>query len=1084
MSDRFRPLGAAGLAAWIAREMEFSGSIFGIPRELWFAPTGADRFAFDLRGKRLQTPIGVAAGPHTQLAQNIIVAWLCGARVIELKTVQTLDRIEVSKPCIDMQDEGYNIEWSQELTVRESFHEYLTAWVLIHTLEAELGFEGDNPGVLFDLSVGYDLEGITRPNMRWYLEHMADPGEELDRCVADVARSFPAVAGLAIPRRIADSVTLSTLHGCPPEEIGAIAEHLLENWELHTSVKLNPTLLGYETVREILVDHLRWTKVEPHRPAFDSDIGYPDAIALIDRLQRFGADRGLGFGVKLCNTLPVVNRRPEFSTGEATAYLSGRPLHALAVELARRLENDTRGMIDVSFAGGADAFNTPDLLASGLRPITTCSDLLRPGGYLRLRQYLEEIDSALDRTGAADLDEFITKSAGGPRSTREAARHNLEVYADSLRDDPELAYGNYRRQHTKTGRSLGFFDCIEAPCTDVCGVSQRVPGYMRRVAAGDIDRAAAIIADDNPLPTILGRACHHPCEPVCLRTHLDQPVAIREIKRFAMDNAHLDIKPGSSDPVSLSVAIIGAGPCGLAAAAELARGGVRAVLFESRQEGGGMVSATIPGYRASATAVRRDLEAIAALGVEIRYGVSIGRDLSLDDLLGGEFSYVVVAIGAQRGLSLGLEGESVTGVLDGLDFLRQARRGAPSGLGQRIAVIGGGDVAMDCARSARRLVDGEVGILYRRTVGEMPAHPEEIRDLTAEGITIRELVAPRKILADGNRLRALECATMALGEPDASGRPRPMEVPGEVLTLELDTLIVAIGQQADLRVFEGSEVRTSPSGYLVVDEATLETSLPRVYAGGDLREPGPSNIVDACGDGQRIARSILDREGLLHPGDRQDLRVLLNRDHRIGLLARRAHRLQRVEIPRRQGIDQGDFDEVIDTLEPIAAAREAARCLDCDYLCSTCEGVCPNRAIVTYFLDSRSRSSSPPFVADQTPQVAVMADFCNECGNCATFCPTVGRPYLDKPRIFFDRDDFEAESDNAFMLLSIDGRPAIQGRFAGRTHQLVLEEDLAAEHVDATVESAIMAALLRGLTESMPHLPMPEAEPEWMIHEP
>ena len=1081
MSDRFRPLGAARLAAWIANEIEGAGSIFGIPRELWFVPTGADRFAFDLRGARLQTPIGVAAGPHTQLAQNIIVAWLCGARVIELKTVQTLDCIEVPKPCIDMQDEGYNIEWSQELTVRESFDEYLTAWVLIHTLQAELGFEGDNPGVLFDLSVGYDLDGLQQPNMRWYLEHVADPGEELDRCVAEVAHSFPGVLDLGIPGRIADSVTLSTLHGCPPEEIGAIAEHLLGNWGLHTAVKLNPTLLGYETVREILVDHLRWTNLEPHRPAFDSDIGYPDAIALIDRLQRFGDERGLGFGVKLCNTLPVLNRRPEFSTGEATAYLSGRPLHALAVELARRLSDDTDGCIDISFAGGADAFNTPALLASGLRPITTCSDLLRPGGYLRLRQYLEEIDSALDRTGADDLDELVIKSADGPRSSREAAKHNLEVYADSLRDDPELVYGNYRRQHTKTGRSLGFFDCIEAPCTDVCSVSQQVPGYMRRVAAGDIVGAAAIIAEDNPLPTILGRACHHPCEPVCLRTHLDQPVAIREIKRFAMDNAHLDVKPGSFDTASLSVAVIGAGPCGLAAAAEFARGGVRAVLFESREEGGGMVSATIPGYRASATAVHRDLEAITAMGVDVRYGVSVGRDLSLDDLLDGEFSYVVVAVGAQLGLSLGLDGEAATGVLDGLDFLRKARHGAPSGLGRRVAVIGGGDVAMDCARSARRLVDGEVEILYRRTIGEMPAHPEEIRDLLAEGVTIRELVAPRKILAESNQVRALECATMALGEPDASGRPRPVEVPGGDLTLKLDTLIVAIGQQADLGVFEGSQVKTSRSGYIVVDEESLETSLPRVYAGGDLREPGPSNIVDACGDGQRIARSIMAREGLSRPREGRDPQVPMDRVDRVDFLARRAQRLPRVEIPRRENIDHRGFDEVIDTLGAEAAAREAARCLDCDHLCSTCDGVCPNRAIATYFIDPRGRSSSPLPVADQTPQVAVIADFCNECGNCATFCPTVGRPYTDKPRVFFHRGDFEAESDNAFMLLTIGARPAIQGRFSGRTHQLVLEEDLAAEHVDATVESAIMAALLRALTESMPHLPMPEAEPEWLV---
>jgi len=1142
VSDRFRPLGAGRLAAWIVHELDDTDSIFGIPRELWFTPRATDRFAFDHRGARLQTPIGVAAGPHTQLAQNIIVAWLCGARVIELKTVQTLDRIEVPKPCIDMQDEGYNIEWSQELTVRESFRQYLTAWVLIHVLHAELGYEGDDPGVLFDLSVGYDLDGIEKPNMRWYLEHMADPGDELERCVTGVARSFPVVLDLEIPCRVADSVTLSTLHGCPPEEIGAIAEHLLERWGLHTAVKLNPTLLGYEAVREVLVDRLRWTRVEPHRPAFTADIGYPEAISLIDRLQRYGDHRGLGFGIKLCNTLPVVNRCPEFSTGEVTAYLSGRPLHALAVELARQLNDDTENPIDISFAGGADAFNTPALLAAGLRPITTCSDLLRPGGYLRLGQYLEKIDSTLDRNGAADLDELIITTAGDTPSALEAARQNLHTYADSLREDPEVAFGSYRRQHTKTSRTLGLFDCIEAPCTDICSVNQQVPGYMRRVAAGDVEGAAAIIAHDNPLPRVLGRACHHPCEPVCLRTHLDQPVAIREIKRFAMENAHFDVLPGNSGSTSPGVAVVGAGPCGLAAASELARGGVRVVLFESREEGGGMVSATIPGYRTSSEAVHGDLEDIVALGVEVRYGVSVGRDLSLDDLLKSEFSYAVVAVGAQRGLRLGLEDEDAHGVLDGLDFLRQARHGAPGGLGRRIAVIGGGDVAMDCARSARRLSDGQVEILYRRTIDEMPAHPEEIRDLLAEGITIRELVAPREILAD-NGLRALRCATMTLGEPDASGRPRPVEVPGGDLTLELDTLIVAIGQRTDLGVFNGSDVQTSRAGYLVVDKETLETSLPRVYAGGDLRDPGPSSIVDACGDGGLIAKSILAREGIQIPhADRVGVNSPV-RNQWVDLLARRAHRLPRVEVPRRKEIDHKGFDEVINTLGADAAAREAARCLDCDHLCSTCDGVCPNRAIATYFIDPLSPSpesrqnhegSTTP---EQAPQVAVFADFCNECGNCATFCPTVGTPWRDKPRIYFDRGEFEAENDNAFMMLTIDGLPAIQGRFRGVTKQLVLRlstsmaENTQAWHserakdvgespeaptdaeqtaVFATSEApstrssnsftqgdigagdsemlenasdaeAIMTTLIRGLTGSMPHLPMPEARPEWLV---
>jgi putative selenate reductase len=388
---------------------------------------------------------------------------------------------------------------------------------------------------------------------------------------------------------------------------------------------------------------------------------------------------------------------------------------------------------------------------------------------------------------------------------------------------------------------------------------------------------------------------------------------------------------------------------------------------------------------------------------------------------------------------------------------------------------------MDCARSARRLSEGEVEILYRRTVDEMPAHPDEIRDLLSEGITIRELVAPRRAVTTGGRLEAIECAVMTLGEPDDSGRPRPVEVPGGEITIALDTLIVAIGQKADLSVFSGSTVATSPGGYLEVDTESLETSIPRVYAGGDLREPGPSNIVEACGDGRRIARAILEREGLptpiLSPVAAPPLEL-------PDLLRRRSHRDWRVEIPRTSGSDRSAFDEVVATLDRDVATIEAARCLDCDLLCSTCDGVCPNRAIATYFLSGPEATPSGPeprpLVAKQAPQVAVIADLCNECGNCVTFCPTVGRPWRDKPRIYLNREDFETERDNAFMLLRINGLPGIQGRFRGTTRQLVMAAPSQPPEI-SDPNLAILHTLLRGMAESMAHLPVVEAESSWII---
>ncbi len=204
----------------------------------------------------METPIGVAAGPHSQLAQNIIAAWLCGARFIELKTVQTLDNLEISKPCIDMQDEGYNVEWSQELEVEQSFHEYLHAWVLIHALHRHLGFPGNAPGVIFNLSVGYDLAGIRQPNMQWYLDHVQDAGEDLERCIEDRRRHFPEIPDTTVPVQMSDNVTLSTMHGCPPEEIGAISAYLLANGVSTPASNSTPPFSEPDRVRRILNERL------------------------------------------------------------------------------------------------------------------------------------------------------------------------------------------------------------------------------------------------------------------------------------------------------------------------------------------------------------------------------------------------------------------------------------------------------------------------------------------------------------------------------------------------------------------------------------------------------------------------------------------------------------------------------------------------------------------------------------------------------------------------------------------------------------------------------------------------------------
>ncbi len=1119
MSDRFQPIAMDRLCGWIFHELENRNAIFGIPRELFFTPQPGDCFAQRLYGSRLDTPFGVAAGPHTQMAQNIVAAWLCGARFIELKTVQTLDELNVSKPCIDMQDVGYNVEWSQELKIEQSFEEYLRAWVLIHALHRKLGFPGAGPGVIFNLSAGYNYEGVRKPNVQAFLRLTQEAGPALARCVDEVARYMPEVREIDIPARLSNNITLSTMHGCPPAEIGKIARYLIEEWGLHTSVKLNPTLLGPEGVRGILNDRLGYRDVVVPDLAFEHDLNYPDALNLLRELRAAADTKGVVFGVKLSNTLEVENRRAVFSPAEKMMYLSGRPLHAITVNLAHRLLEEFDGQLLMSFAGGADAFNAARLLACGMTTVTTCSDLLRPGSYSRLLQYIENSARAMAAVQAVDLLDFCRKSAAQvsgfaaacsamprARERRLCARTNLREYAEEVLAEPLLKRDRFERDHTKTRRKLGLFDCIKAPCRDACAVEQKVPLYMQLVREGRLAEAAEIVRDDNPLGAILGRACNHPCQHTCVRTHYDDPLAIREIKRFIMDHEGGSPVSRPAAPRDARVAILGAGPCGLGAAWFLASAGYPVTMFEGRAYPGGMVAGSIPGYRATAAVIGQDLERILSLGVELKCNQKAGRDFTLASLRAQGYRYIVVATGAQLGQRLGIPGEDTPGVMDALDFLRAARENKLPPLGRRVGVVGGGDVAMDCARTAWRLGADEVSVIYRRTREQMPAQYEERHGLEEEGIPVRELLAPKDVVASAGRLSALRCTKMKLGEPDASGRRRPVEIPGAEEVLPLDTLVVAISQRGDFDFFGNSPPQVNRAGYLEVDPDTLCTSLGDVYAGGDAVQDGPATIVKAVGDGKRMAQAIRRREeGVPQaraPGQEADLTTLLRK---------RAHREFRVPVPERGPAERRNFEEIVQTLSPERARLEAERCLDCNLLCSTCVGVCPNRAFLTYSQKPIEVSlpqlrvqrgqvkveAGAPYRVEQRFQVCVLTDFCNECGNCVTFCPTAGRPWHDKPRLYVNRAEFEAQTENAFRLFRDGPTWILQARWSGHTHEIALNHDLryqapglqaeldaktlavrkvtapnAAEGALISLDScAAMWTLLRGLRDSAAHLP-------------
>ncbi|MCP3997039.1 MAG: FAD-dependent oxidoreductase [bacterium] len=1176
MSDRFHQLTMEQLTDWVFTELETKDSIFGIPRSSFFVPSEDDRFRFKKYGQLLETPFGVAAGPHTQMAQNIIVSWLVGARFIELKTIQTLDELDVNKPCIDLEDEGYNVEWSQELKVFESFDEYLRAWVLIHALHKKLGFPGDGPGMIFNMSVGYNLEGIKKPNVQWYFEAMADASPYKQAYVDIVAERYPEIGELTIPDTVSDTITLSTMHGCPPDEIEQIVLYLLEERKIHTSVKCNPTLLGADRVRGIINDDLGFSDIPVPDEAFGHDLKYIDAVPMFHNLRRVARNNDLVFGLKLSNTLEVENHRVVFE-GDDMMYMSGRALHAVTSNLALRLSEEFKGDMLLSFAGGADAFNVSDLMRSGMTTITVCSDLLKTGGYLRMPQYIEELNNALDKAGASNLSDFIANTAVVQESMGEFVqllaygaltesglnvtaaqavslsevlrydndgqapigvieawaadngfdeertadlvalvinalkRVNLRQYARNVREDWRYKKESFRTDRSKTDRELHFFDCIQAPCVDECPVSQDVPAYMRAVRKGDLDKAVAIVRANNPLGSMLGRVCDHLCETTCIRTHLDEPLAIREMKRFIMDRETATGETRSSG-ASGKVAIIGAGPAGIAAGQELGRAGFSVTIYEAHPYAGGMVGGAIPEYRIPQARIDQDLQVLHDLGVEIKYNMKAGTDFSLADLKEQGFEYTFVAVGAQLPKYLGLDGEDSEGVIDALAFLRSVREGEPIPVGPRVGVVGAGDTAMDCVRSAWRVGATETSLIYRRTIDQMPADREEIHESIAEGVNILELANPHSIHAEDGVLKGLVCTkTEYRGDRDASGRKIPFDVPDSAFEVELDTLILAISQYSLLDFFGDKEPELTSRGYIVVDPATHETSLPGVYAGGDVAADGPSSIVKAAADGKTVANAIIKAAtGTLVPMPETWKPLELN----VGeMVTRRAHREYRVPVKHTPLDVRDNFNETLHTYTDEQALAEASRCLECDTICSLCVGVCPNMALMTYEM-SAFRAQLPAlsvsggsvaagemtdFRVDQSLQIAVLTDFCNECGNCVTACPTSGEPYRDKPRLFLDRPDFEAEKDNAFWIARDGETTVVEGRWDGETHRLAVNGNVeySAPAVSATLEletltllsaeasagtvdgqilslepAAQMYALWRGLDKSMTHIPM------------
>jgi putative selenate reductase len=1022
MGDIMRPVPFEELINRISGEYRNQNSIFGLSK---------DQFFIDDRKKSNKvftesctTPVGPAAGPHSQLAQNIIVSYLAGARFIELKTVQIMDKLEIAKPCIDARDEGYNVEWSTEYTLEKAWDEYAKAWIIIHLLETLMNKGKITKSTfIFNMSVGYDLAGIKTPKMQTFIDSMMDASkdarfkeylDELDSLIkekdlfagSDWAGYEEKLADLptSISKNICKSVTLSTMHGCPPKEIEAICNYMLTEKDIDTFVKLNPTLLGYDRVREIL-DTLGYDYIHLSREGFEKDLQYTDAVAMLHRLVNVAKEKGRGFGVKLTNTLGTVNDQGALPGDEM--YASGRALMPISVNVAAKISTEFNGTLPVSYSGGANALTIADIFNTGIRPITVATDMLHPGGYTRMNQMAR----ILERSENWDMDSIDVDK--------------LNKLAVDCLSSKYLAKAFRGTDKVSVDEKLPMFDCYIAPCQEACPINQDVPDYVALMAEGKYAEALTVIYMKNPLPYITGTICDHQCQVHCTRKDYEGSVQIREIKKLAVQNGFKDFKEMwvNSEQSDFKAAVVGAGPAGLSAAFFLARSGFQVQVFEKEATAGGVVRNVIPEFRIPVEAIESDVEFIKSNGVEIKFNSS-KEETTVAALKSAGYDYVFYAIGTEKDNPYALKGGNDI-VVESLPFLRSFRLKSDAvKLGKHVIVLGAGDVAMDSARSAMKSEGVEdVTVVYRRTVKEMPAEESEYQLALDEGIKFEFLANPSEY-NDGT----LTVTKMIQGEPDASGRRRPVAT-DETFTMPCDNIITAIASHLDTDMTNYYGIPVDERGKAIVNKDTLASPLEGVYLVGDMVS-GPSVVVQciaaarkavealldtilgkedepcSCGCGDSDSDCECDHDEEEVEDDEEDLEAITKEEN---------------EYYKELRVKKGNITESVSADDKKFLETEGKRCNECSYLCNKCVEVCPNRANVT--IDVRNTG-----IFEDPFQIVHLDAYCNECGNCETFCPFVGAPYKDKFTLFSRMDDFKNSTNSGFVAEDQDITIRLDGK--------------------------------------------------------
>ena len=977
MSELMTPIPFRELMTWITTEYRRDGAVFGVHK-----PYKAGVKKLPIFGETIETPFGPAAGPNTQLAQNIIAGYFAGARFFELKTVQKMDGADlaacINRPCILAEDECYNCEWSTELYVQQAFEEYVKAWCALKIMAKVYGL-GDPNGFVFNMSVGYDLAGIQGEKIDTFLNGMVDASKTpiFQECIAVLKEFFPGESDYidTITPHVSGSVTVSTLHGCPPDEIERIASYLLEKKHLHTFVKCNPTILGYETARSIL-DSMGYDYIAFDDHHFKEDLQYSDAVPMFHRLQALADREGLEFGLKLSNTFPVDVKAGELPSEEM--YMAGKSLFPLTTTMAAMMAKEFGGKLRLSYAGGADAFNIDKLFACGIWPITMATTELKPGGYQRFTQIGDKLD-------ALDFKPFTGVDVVGIEALSLAARSD-KYHVKAIKPLPR------RKLYDK----VPLLDCFTAPCKGGCPIHQDIPEYIELCRKGAYASALRLITEKNPLPFITGTICAHNCMTKCMRNYYDEPVNIRATKLVAAEKGYdaymSKITPPAPVTDGRKVAVIGGGPTGMSAAYFVGRAGIPVTLFEKADRLGGIVRQVIPAFRISDEAIDKDVALMEKMGVEVKLNTEAP---SVAELKAQGYTHIFFAVGAWKAGRLDIPGN----VVPVIGWLRDMKAGKDVSLGH-VAVVGGGNTAMDAARAALRAGAKSSTLVYRRTKKYMPADAEELEMAIADGVEFLELVAPVE-QKDGK----LICEKMKLGDPDDKGRRKPVPT-GEMVEIPCDTVVSAVGEKVESEVFTRNGITVDEKGI-----PAFKTNLERVYAGGDAMR-GPATVVEGIADAQYFANAVIGEA------------------HKFAIPAKAV--ATREEAVAKKGV----------LCE--SAKCEGNRCLTCNVVCQVCADVCPNRANVVIELP------------DGRQQILHVDRMCNECGNCAVFCPYDSAPYREKFTLFLTREGFD-ESVNNQGFLPLGGKKVLV-----RLDSKVFEADLDAKNdLPADIEVFIWTVLTK-----------------------